>query len=582
MNGPSSTRVEGLAGAHGNGRAERVDIDRVALARTIGAALVLSFLVNAIALVPAVYLLQVYDRVLTSGSQETLVTLSIAAVLAVVLGAVLDQVRQVNFAVAGVRLYVQLERTVYAAAHQRSLADGPGEATRPAVDLETVRTFLGGPVPLAFVDLTFSPVLIALLWQFHPWLGVFAAVCMVAAIIIALAFQWLLAGRVEAAALRQGRANTMLVQDVACSQAALGNGMTGSLGQRWAEANRAAVEAQMVLLAGTARAQTWQRGFRGAAQITILAIAASFALTQSVSAGAIIAASIVLARLLQPLDQVIAGLKGTAAARQAWARLKALEAGRPTGSAEHRRGPARSSHTGLVVDRLFAVSRTGEPLLSGISLKAEPGQIVALVGPAGSGKSAVLRCLAGLEIAVGGAMHVGDRPIGSRFSDHSDGLVTYLGHATTLFAGTVGQNISRFQDVQPVDIAAAVDLAGARAVVEDLPHGLDTPAEIALARLSPGQLRRIGLAIAVCAPPPLVILDEPEAHLDRQGEAILARALSHLKSIGSVVVLASHRPATVALADLVVVMQSGRTVATGPASAILKSVVQIETRQASP
>ena len=543
-------------------------VDRgVVLRLAIGGGL-LTLAINAIGLVSPLFFTQVYDRVLTTGSLPTLVALVIAAIIAIGLGAAFEQWRSVTFTRMGAGVYADLEAPVFRASHAEAIQGGQGRRSRSLDDLETVRSTISGPLPASLLDLIFAPVLLAMLYLMNVWLGHFALFTLLLMAMVTVITQWTIGASMAKAFEASHAASSVAESHLRSAEAASAMGYQERAMARWAMRNRDAVRAHIQSAAQAGWLTALGRAVRSGAQILMIAIAASLAVTGQLSAGAIIAASIILGRIVQPVDALLGGWRQLGQAKLAAGRLHHLLAA----SNEKEAPPAQRPAGRLMVDSLTAVSPSGSPILRGLSFVVEPGQTVAVLGPTGSGKSTLLRCLMGVWPRTSGLIRLDATPLGEIDRRAIGGWLGFLPQSSDLAPGTIGENIARFSEATPEAIEAAVRMADATAMIEALPKGLDTEVGEAGAHLSAGQRRRIALARALFGAPALVCLDEPEANLDRDGEVALARALQQLKAAGSTVLIAAHRPSVVAHVDLVMVMSEGRIVQFGPAAEVMPAI----------
>ncbi len=543
-------------------------VDRPAALRLVGGGSGLTLAINAIGLVSPLFFAQVYDRVLVTGSVPTLLALTLAAVVAIGLGAAIEQWRAVTFARLGAGIYADLEGSVFRAAHASALNGGAGRRSRPMDELETVRQALSGPLPGALLDLIFAPVLIIVLFLIHVWLGLFALATLVVMIIVTALTQWTIAGSLGRAAEAAQSASSLAESHFRSAEAAHAMGYADQALARWASANRDAVKMQIGSLAQASGLTALGRAVRTGAQILAIAIAASLALTGQISPGVIIAASILLGRLLAPVDALLGGWRQLAQARQAADRLHVLlQRNEPPHGALVTR-PAGE----LVVDGLFALTQEGSAILRGVSFSVAAGETVAILGRTGAGKSTLLRSIVGVWPRMAGVIRLDGVPIAEMDRRAIGPWLGFLPQTSELGPGTIAENIARFSTGDPAAIQAAARMAGAEGLIASLPQGYDTPAGEAGALLSAGQRRRIALARALYGAPCLVCLDEPEANLDREGEVALSKALQDLKVAGVTVLIAAHRPSVVTHVDKVLILNEGRIAEFGPASEVLPMV----------
>jgi ATP-binding cassette, subfamily C, bacterial EexD len=553
-------------------------ISRDTVIRLAGGGAILTLITNAVGLVSPLFFTQVYDRVLTTGSGPTLIALTVAALIAIGIGAAIEQWRIVMFTQLGAGIYVDLESRVFRASHVAALGGGQGRRSRPLDDLETVRVALSGPLPGAVLDLIFAPLLLAVLYLMNVWLGHFALLTLVGMALVTALTQWVISDSLGRSVEASQAASSLAESHLRSAEAAHAMGYQDQALARWAKVNREAVKTQIGSVAKAAGLTSAGRAVRSGAQILVIAIAASLALSGAISAGAIIAASIILSRLIAPVDILLGSWRQLAQARLAARRLRSLLA-RP--DAPNVTIAAKPSGR-LTVENLAALSPEGAPILRGLSFAVEPGETVAVLGPTGAGKSTLLRCIMGVWPRMSGAVRFDGAPIAEMDRRAIGMWLGFVPQTSDLAPGTIAENISRFGETDLAAIEAAAQAAGATELIASLPKGYDTDAGEAGALLSAGQRRRVALARALFGSPSLVCLDEPEANLDRDGEMALARALQQLKASGVTVLIAAHRPSVVAHVDKAMVLKNGRIERFGAAADILPAVSAANLRRVSP
>ena len=553
-------------------------IDRGTVLRLVFGGAVLTLAINAVGMVSPLFFTQVYDRVLSTGSLPTLIALVIAALIAIGIGAAFEQWRTVIFTRLGANIYVDLESRVFRATHTAAIQGGQGRRGRPLDDLESVRSTLSGPLPGSLLDLIFAPFLLAILYLMNVWLGHFALLTLAAMAIVTALTQWTIAGSLGKSIEASQAAASLAESHMRSAEAAEAMGYQDRALERWANSNREAVRAQIRSVAQAAGLTSAGRAVRSGAQILVIALAASLVLSGDISAGSIIAASIVLSRLLAPVDSLLGGWRQLAQARLAAQRLRQLLV-RP----EPAEAPPTARPLGrLVVDGLVASSNAGVPILRGLTFTVEPGETVAILGPTGSGKSTLLRCLMGVWPRITGVVRLDGAPLVDADRRAVGPWLGFLPQTSDLAPGTIAENIARFSSAAPDAVQAAAKAAGAEALIMSLPRGYETDVGEVGAHLSAGQRRRIALARALFNSPSLVCLDEPEANLDRDGEIALAIALQQLKAAGVSVIIAAHRPSVVAHVDKVMVLKEGRIAQFGPAAEVLPQLSATNIRRVGP
>lgn len=534
-------------------------VDRGAFLKLALQGLGYSVVVNLAALVSPVFFIQVYDRVLTTGNLATLGALTLIALLAIALGAAFEQIRTAAFARTSAGVYVDLEPHVYRVSHASSLAGNQGRRGAAFDDLETVRGVLASPLPAALIDMAFAPLFLAVLFLLHFWIGVFAVFALLLLSAVTALTQWAIGDAMRKSAEAHARAVSIAESQLRGAEAASAMGFLQRALDRWAETSRAAILEQAHAAARAGGLNALARGLRLGAQILIIALAAAMAVGGAVSAGAIIASSILLARLLAPVDQLLGGWRQIAQARLAAQRLSRLLERAPAAASADRPRPSGK----LVVEGLQARTPEGRPILRGVSFQVEPGEIVAIVGPTGAGKSTLLRCVLGVWPNAAGSVRLDGLALSDAARDAVGQHLGFLPQNADLWPGTIEENITRFAPADPAKLSAAIAAAGVEALVHGLPNGLVTEVGESGALLSAGQRRRIALARALYGDPTLVCLDEPEAHLDREGEQALQNALTQMKARGASVLFVAHQRASIAQADKILALADGAIVRFG-------------------
>ena len=530
---------------------------------------VFSACANLLMLVSPIYMLQIYDRVLTSASFETLIALTAVAVFLLLCFGGLDWVRQRMMARIALSLNFEVLDEVLAGTFRGSLQRFRQSAGQPMRDLDAVRQFIASPPALAFFDAPWAPVFTAVIFLIHPWLGVLAVFSALVILVLALLTEWTSRGPYRSAAEHSVSSQRFVENSLRHADVLEAMGMFEGFRRRWRDRHDRAVAFQArggarlsVLLAAS-------KSFRQVVQVGILGLGAWLVLNQKITPGMMIAASIILGRALAPIEQGISAWRGFVAARQAWHRLNALlqmTPQRPGG------GTSLPRPEGLLEVEGVTAAPPGvmQPVLRGVNFVLKPGSMSALVGPSGSGKSTLARLLVGVWPAQAGVVRldgaaVGDWPPESRFLH-----VGYLPQEAELFEGSMAENIARLGEPDDDAVIAAARLAHCHEMVMRLPANYDTPVAAGGVNFSAGQRQRVALARALYGDPSLVVLDEPDANLDTEGEFALSETLRELAGRGVTVLLATHNVRLLQVVEYVLVLKDGALVDAGQREEVLQ------------
>lgn len=526
-------------------------IDRVR--QQIPALVLFSCLTNILLLVSVFYMLQVYDRVLSTDSLDTLIWLTLGTLAAITIYGAIEHARRLILTRTGAWLNLELAGPVIRRTMEARLA-GAGLEAGPR-DVTDLRAFFEGDGPLALLDTPWAIIFIVFIWQLHPALGLIA-------IGGALVLFGLAVGNDIATRPAQKRTTAELRANHDAALRYIEGGETlGPLGMaqpiidRWDAREAAVSDRQQRLAEETATVVSISRAIRLALQVLILGTGAYFVIRGELTGGAMIAASIVLARALSPIERSISAWHRLLAAANAHRNLKALfEGSAPDLEAVQLPRPLGR----LTVEAVsYAAQVRHEPILGNINFSLEPGTSCAIVGPSGAGKSTLCRLLVGAARPSYGHVRIDGADV---FAWDSDDLGRYLGYLpqqVELFPGTVGQNIARFRPIDSDKLVEAAQLAGVHQLVLGLPGGYETDITMAGSRLSQGQRQRIGLARAVYGDPNVLVLDEPNANLDSDGDLALTKALAELRRRRRTVVIVTHRPVDLQAVDKILIMRNG-------------------------
>lgn len=531
-----------------------------------------SFVTNILMLAGPLFMLQVYDRVMTSGSMPTLVALSIltAAIYGVI--GILELVRSRVIVRVGVELDRRMSDRVFAAALRRSLGQ-PGSSMHALRELDQLRQFIAGPGPLTFFDAPWTPVYLLVIFLTHWTLGVAATIGAVILLIIAWASEVRSREPLAQAGKASSRSLELAENGQRNAEAITAMGMLGAYRNRWQATNRDALAWQVLAADRLSGLSSLSKSLRLLLQSMMLAIGAALAVNGLISAGAIIAATIIFGRALAPVEQIVAQWRGFVKARESFDKLEELLKAHPEPS---RRMSLPAPKGRLETRGLRVAAPDGRSMiLSNISFVVESGRMVAVIGPSASGKSTLVRTLVGLWPAAGGEVLLDEARLDQWNADELGRHIGYLPQNVELFAGTVRENISRFEpSATDADVVEAARAAHAHDMIMALPKGYETELGAFGAYLSAGQRQRIGLARALFGNPALVVLDEPNANLDRTGDEALAAAIDGMKARGRAVILVSHRVQAIGKADMLLYLERGQQRAFGPRDEVLRFLQQ--------
>lgn len=530
---------------------------------------VFSAIVNLLMLTGSLYMMQVYDRVLSSRSLATLVGISLLALAAYAVQGFLDHIRIRMLGRIGCSVDVALSPYTLRAALSAPLRGAKSQdSLGPFRDLAALRGFLASLGPTAFIDMPFAPLFLAVCFLLHPWLGFLALGGMVT--IVALT---VLAERLSLApsqiATRSGADQSALIEaGRRNAEAVAALGMRSALASRFAEVHGRNVEDTMRITERTGGLGAFAKAFRFILQSAVLGLGGYLVIRGEMSGGAMIAASIVTARALAPVELAVSHLKGFVAARQAYARLKeSLPEFTVARQSLQLPVPTRSLS---VEDIAIVPPGRRHAIVSHASFQLQAGEAAGLIGPSGSGKSSLARTIVGIWPPARGVVRLDGAGTGQWDADALGRSVGYLPQDVELFPGTISENISRFDPEATSEmVLLAAREAGAHDMIVSFADGYATSVGEGGASLSGGQRQRVALARALYGQPFLVVLDEPNSSLDAQGDEALAAAISSVKARGGVVVVITHRPAGLAGVDKVGLMTQGRLVDFGPRDEVL-------------
>jgi PrtD family type I secretion system ABC transporter len=530
-----------------------------------------SLAINLLLLAPPLYMLQVFDRVLSSRSGETLLVLSAVTVGALVLMALLDALRSRLLAAAGVALDRRLGPLILDGLVARAARLGGAAYLSGLRDVAILRGFFNGAGLLALFDAPWLPLFLALVFLFHPLLGAVALAGAVVMLVLACLNERLTRKPLEGAQAAARQAGRFIDGSLRNAEVVSALGMLPAVTRRWARLNDGALLAQLRAgsTGGTLGGAT--KLARQLVQTAMLAAGAWLVIVQDVTAGVMIAATIILGRALAPIETLVAGWRSLVEARTAWRSLEDLLQGQDL----QEKTPLPAPTGAIEAERVsFAFPAAERPVLRGVSFSLRAGEALGVVGPSASGKSTLLRLALGVWKPSSGTMRLDGADAAAWPREQLGAHVGYLPQDVELFSGTVAENIARLAEPDPVAVVRAAQRAHVHDMILRLPKGYDTGVGESGQALSPGQRQRIALARALYGDPRVVVLDEPNASLDHQGDEALLRTLHGLKEEGVTVLIVAHRPSLLRGVDKLLVLREGAVEMFGPRGVIMAKLTR--------
>ncbi|WP_298270981.1 type I secretion system permease/ATPase [uncultured Bradyrhizobium sp.] len=562
-----------MAGAPAVRRSELAEALRACRGAFVGVGLI-SCMINLLYLTGSMFMLQVYDRVLPSRSVPTLVGLVVIAAVLYIAQGVLDLLRGRILGRVGTSLDEALNARVFDTVVRLPLIAGNrSEGLQPLRDLDNVRSFLGSMGPGAFFDLPWLPFYLAICFAFHWLLGVTALAGAIILVTLTLITEYMSRTPAKEAMSLAARRNDLAASSRRNAEVLVAMGMAGRMNKRWNEANEEYLSGNQHASDVTGGLGAIAKVLRMMLQSAVLAVGAYLVIHQEATGGIIIAGSILSARALAPVDLAIAHWKGFVAARQSWQRLNRLLQQLPARPAQTL---LQAPQKKLSVEAVTIVAPGDQrAIVQDVSFAVEAGSGVGVIGPSGSGKSSLIRALVGVWTPARGKVRLDGAALDQWSSDELGRHVGYLPQDVELFAGTVAQNICRFDpDATSDGIIAAAKEAGVHEMIIKMREGYDTQVGEQGTALSAGQAQRVALARALYGNPFLIVLDEPNSNLDSEGDEALTRAVRGARERGAVVVVVAHRPIGIEGVDQLLVLKDGRVQTFGPKETVLAQVLQ--------
>ncbi|QTL41777.1 type I secretion system permease/ATPase [Xenorhabdus budapestensis] len=537
--------------------------------------------INLLMLVPSIYMLQIYDRVLPSGNEMTLLMLTLITLGMYAIIGGLEYIRSMVVIRVGSQFDMCLNQRVYTASYESNLKNGSTDAGQMLNDLSTIRQFLTGSALFAFFDAPWFPVYLGVIFLFSPYLGLLALIGALILVALAVLNQWLSQSPLAEANKLSLRSANLASTNLRNAEVIEALGMLPTLRQRWFGLHERFLNFQRIASERAVSITAITKTVRMALQSLILGLGGWLAIGGDITPGMMIAGSILMGRALSPIEQLIQAWKSWSSARLSWQRLDKLLQAQP----ERESGMTLPVPKGaLLLEKVFATppakTKAAQPIeknkqvLQDINFSLEAGDILGVIGPSASGKSTLARLLVGVWPAQEGVVRLDGADIYQWNKDELGAFIGYLPQDIELFAGTIAENIARFNDLDPEKVIEAAQKAGVHDLVLNLEQGYDTVIGAGGMGLSGGQKQRIGLARALYGNPSLVVLDEPNSNLDDIGEKALSGAIGELREQGKTVVVITHRPALLSQTNKILLLVQGKMKLFGPSQQVMAALAQ--------
>ncbi|MCK5190622.1 MAG: type I secretion system permease/ATPase, partial [Methylococcales bacterium] len=532
-----------------------------------------SLFINLLLLMPAIYMLQVYDRVLSSGSESTLLMLTLILVFLFLIMGGLEWTRSQILIVTSNRLDQLLSGRVFDAMFTQALSSGGRVASaQPLNDLLQLRQFMTGPGLFAFFDAPWMPIYVAVLFLFHPVFGVMAVIAAVILIFMAVWNEYATRGDLQDANGQSMAAQQLAQSNLRNAEAIEAMGMLPRMRERWQEKQLALLALQGRASGKSGMISSMSKTFRLTIQSLALGLGAYLAIHKEITPGLVIAGSILLGRALAPLDQLIVTWRGFLHARVSYQRLGQLLDEIP---AKNIPMPLPAPLGEVSLEKVVIMPPGAvAPIIKGISLNIEAGTQLAIIGPSAAGKSTLARAILGLYQPVEGSVRLDGAEIDQWDREQLGHYIGYLPQDVELLDGSISENIARFSDIDADKVVAAAQAAGIHDMVLHLPEGYDSIIVGNGNILSAGQRQRLGLARALYGNPKIILLDEPNSNLDQVGDQALLDTLTNLKQQGSTVIVITHRSNVLSQVDKIMLLVNGEAALYGARDQVLASLQQ--------
>ncbi len=538
---------------------------------------VFSAIINLMMLIPSLYMLQVYDRVLASRNEVTLLLLTVMIVIAFIVMSALEFVRSFVLIRLASRLDMQLNQRVYTAAFEQNLKRAGGNAGQALQDLTSVRQFLSGNSLFAFFDAPWFPIYLIVLFLVHPSLGIFALCGTFVHMGLALWNEKATTKPLTEANAMAVSASNLATNNLRNAEVIEAMGMLPNFTRRWYSLHGRFLNLQVEASEKAGMISAATKFVRVTLQSVILGFAALLVLDGKITPGMMIISTILMGRVLNPVEQILGVWRSWTSTKSAYGRLSDLLMANP----KRITGMALPKPIGLVSVEYVAAMPPGalKPVIQNLNFAISPGDVLGVVGPSGAGKSTLARILVGIWPVMAGKVRLDNADVYLWNKEELGPNIGYLPQDIELFGGTVSENIARFGIVDAEKVVIAAKRAGVHEMILYLPKGYDTPLGDGGAGLSGGQKQRIGLARAMYDDPAFIVLDEPNSNLDEIGEIALINAVQELRARGKTIVLITHRASTLAVTTKLLVLKDGVAQMFGQTKQVLEDLSQLNKQQ---
>lgn len=546
--------------------------------RSFYLAFIITAFIDILGIVPMLYMMNVFDRVISSRSGATLISLTLLVIALYIFWSALEWIRTRIMVRLSLRIDWDLSAEVFDASFRRYVGRKNVDMHQLLGDLTTLRQFLTGKGVLSLMDAPFGIVFIIVGGLFHPYLAIFAVVASVLMLVVTYLTQKVTSPILKVSNDANAAAARVASNNLRQAEATLALGMMGAIRQKWYNQHRHYLQNQV----NASEATGLMGGVSGFLAKSLpslqMALGAFLAMEGLITGGMVIAATMLISKAVGPIQQLLANWKDIVAARQSYERLNALlEADIKLDS--HMKLPEVRGL--LTVENAVAVPPgQNKPVLTEVKFAVEPGQAVAVVGPSAAGKTCLVRLLIGVWKPPVGSVRLDGVEIADWNHDEVGPQIGYVPQEIEFFDGTVAENIARLGEINPEQVVAAAQLIGMHETILAFPQGYDTPLGETGFALSGGQRQRVAIARAFYGNPKYIVMDEPNANLDEAGESILAQAIDTLKKKGSSIIITTHRPRLVGVVDKLLVLRNGRQVGFGAADEMINAVRNLQAANA--